>query len=102
MNKYGNPIFEAIYALSVSRKCKCITTLSLEIYKRWLTSTFPPILSIFKHVQIKQIENSMFFKFDSDFIKLIKCQGRVLLKVVNPNVDVNVDVDVTCVNFAFY
>ena len=29
-------------------------------------------------------------------------QGRVLLKVVNPNVDVNVDVDVTFVNFAFY
>ena len=28
--------------------------------------------------------------------------GRVLLKVVNPNVDVNVDVDVTYVNFAFY
>ena len=28
--------------------------------------------------------------------------GRVLLKVVNPNVDVNVDVDVTFVNFAFY
>ena len=27
-------------------------------------------------------------------------QGRVLLKVVNPNVDVNVDV--TFVNFAFY
>ena len=31
-----------------------------------------------------------------------KDQGRVLLKVVNPNVDVNVDVDVTYVNFAFY
>ena len=29
-------------------------------------------------------------------------QDRVLLKVVNPNVDVNVDVDVTFVNFAFY
>ena len=27
--------------------------------------------------------------------------GRVLLKVVNPNVDVNVHVDVTYVNFAY-
>ena len=29
-------------------------------------------------------------------------QGRVLLKVVNPNVEVNVDVHATYVNFAFY
>ena len=28
--------------------------------------------------------------------------GRVLLKSVNLNVDVNVDVEVTYVNFAFY
>ena len=38
-------------------------------------------------------------------MKAVLCttqQGRVLLKVVNPNVDVNVDVDVTFVNFAFY
>ena len=29
-------------------------------------------------------------------------QDQVLLKVVNPNVDVNVDVDVTYMDFAFY
>ena len=28
-------------------------------------------------------------------------QGRVLLKVLNPNVDVNLYVDVTYVNFAY-
>ena len=32
----------------------------------------------------------------------LRDKARVLLKVVNPNVDVNVDVDVTFVNFAFY
>ena len=32
----------------------------------------------------------------------IPIQGRVLLKVVSPHVDVNVDVDVTYDFFAFY
>ena len=45
------------------------------------------------------------YRFIMDMIDSISSifqssQGRVLLKVVNPNVDV--DVDVTFVNFAFY
>ena len=45
------------------------------------------------------------YRFIMDMIDSISSifhssQGRVLLKVVNPNVDVNVDV--TFVNFAFY
>ena len=35
------------------------------------------------------------------FIVAISAQDRVLLKFVNPNVDVKVDVDVTYVNFAY-
>ena len=41
----------------------------------------------------------------SDLVPLFcrsKSLDQVLLKVVNPNVDVNVDVDVTYMDFAFY
>ena len=40
-------------------------------------------------------------RFHREEMHLLKNLGRVFLKFVNPNVDLNVDVDVTYVNFAY-
>ena len=54
------------------------------------------MIKIRNYFQIINLKRFVFLWFSKGY------HDQVLLKVVNPNVDVNVDVDVTYVDFAFY